>query len=85
MITQDGLIDKLNRVDEFTRSRVPSNAIAMGNSEDDLSPQKLIDRRLFGTKLNALVRLEEHLQEVRAIKRVCLFDHWTSWTIKIVS
>lgn len=61
------MIDKLNRVDEFTRSRVPSsNGNTLNNDPENLTPQKLIDRRLFGTKLNALLRLEEHLQEVIA-------------------
>ncbi len=55
-------MDKLNKVDEFTRLRAPV-ASATENASA-LTPQNLIDRRLYATKLSALNQLEAHLKEV---------------------
>ena len=59
------LIEKLNKVDEFTKSRVPgsceaSEAAALAS----LTPQNLIDRKLYTTKLAALAKLEQFTQKV---------------------
>jgi hypothetical protein len=59
-LKSENLVDKLNKVDEFTRSRVPGS---YDGSEAEilasLTPQNLIDRKLYSTKLATLHQLEK--------------------------
>lgn len=56
----------MNKVDEFTRSRAPdAPSTDTAASLAALTPQNLIDRRLYATKLAALNQLEQHLKKVR--------------------
>jgi hypothetical protein len=60
------LVEKLNKVDEFTRSRVPGTSEASEAAVlASLTPQNLIDRKLYATKLASLSKLELFAQKVK--------------------
>ncbi len=66
----EGLVEKLNKVDEFTRLRAPDAAASATENAATLAtltPQNLIDRRLYATKLAALNQLESYLKEVSSL------------------
>lgn len=59
------LVEKLNKVDEFTRSRVPGTSEASEAAIlASLTPQNLIDRKIYTTKLASLAKLEKFAQKV---------------------
>lgn len=61
----ENLVEKLNKVDEFTRSRVPGTSEASEAAIlASLTPQNLIDRKIYTTKLASLAKLEKFAQKV---------------------
>jgi len=65
-LKSEKLIEKLNKVDEFTRSRVPGTSEASEAAVlSSLTPQNLIDRKLYTTKLGSLSKLEQFTQKVK--------------------
>ncbi len=65
-LKSENLVYKLNKVDEFTRSRVPGTSEVSQDAAiiSSLTPQNLIDRKLYTSKLAALAKLEQFTQKV---------------------
>ena len=67
-MTAEKLVEKLNKVDEFTRSRVPGTSESVEAARiAALSPQNLVDRKLFGVKSKSLHQLEQYALKVKGL------------------
>lgn len=74
-LRNEKLVEKLNKVDQFTRSRVPGTSEASEAAIiASLTPQDLIDRKLYSTKLASLSKLEQYAQKVNKYLLIITFN-----------